>query len=103
MYRWETDKKTYLRLKECLNELHPEIKIELIAYDENLEKLAFTQSAPCVVNLYLTKEQRRILLDELEMIEMDAIDISDKKSNERYEKYGWLWAVFYDLEEEKYE
>lgn len=37
------------------------------------------------------------------MIEMDAIDISDKKSNERYEKYGWLWAVFYDLEEEKYE
>lgn len=103
MYRWETDKNTYLRLKECLNELHPEIKIEMIACDENLEKLRFAQSAPCVVNLCLTKEQRKNLLDELEMIEMDAIDFRDRKSNERYEKYGWLWDAFYDLEEEKYE
>ncbi len=99
MYRWKTDKNTYLRLKECLNELHPEIEIELLSCDENLENLRFAQSAPCTVNLYLTKEQRRILLDELEMIEMEAIDFKDRKSNERYEKYGWLWAVFYNLEE----
>lgn len=99
MYQWKTDKKTYLKLKKQLYELHPEIKVELISCDENLEKLGFTQFAPCTVNLHISIEQRKNLMNELKMIEMDSVDNEDKKSKERYERYGWLWAVFYYLEE----
>lgn len=99
MYKWKTDKETYLKFKTQLYELHPEIKVEIESCDDNLEKLGFVKSAPCVANIYLSREQRRYLLNELELMEMDSVDNEDIKCNERYERYGWLWDVLFYLEE----
>ncbi len=99
MYKWKTDKETYLKFKTQLYELHPEIKVEIESCDDNLEKLGFVKSAPCFVNIHLSKEQRRHILNELELMEMDSVYNEDVKCKESYERYGWLWNVIFYLEE----
>lgn len=98
MYRWETDKDTYLKLKTCLYELHPEINVELLVCDNNLELLGFIKSAPCIVSIDINTEQRENLMNELMLMETDAVDNEDIDIIRRAERYVWIWDVLYWLE-----
>lgn len=97
IYKLETTKEKYLKLKERLFELNPNIKLVLVSCDDNLEKLGFTDSAPCVVDLYISEEECESLMDELMSMEEDAYASNDKENREKYDRYGWIWDVLFYL------
>ena len=65
MFYIETDKVTYNQIKTLLPDIKPDIKITLMSCDDNLEKLGFCSSAPCVVCFDLTFDELNHLLDDL--------------------------------------
>ena len=97
IYKLEMTKEEYLKLKERLFELNPNIKLELVSCDDNLKRLGFANSVLCVVDLYISKEERKRLMDELMLIEEDASVFNDKENREKYERYGWIWDVLMNL------
>lgn len=76
IYKLEITKEEYLKLKERLFELNPNIKLELVSCDDNLEKLGFTNSAPCKVDLHINEEEHKRLMDELMSIEEGVRELS---------------------------
>ena len=101
------DKNTYSQINELLPDIWPEIQIELLVMDENLERLGFCESAPCRVSVDLSAEEYEQLLDELMQLEIDAYNTRDGKNPLeddpeyiRYCKYGWMWDVLYSAETE---
>lgn len=97
IYKLEITKEEYLKLKERLFELNPNIKLELVSCDDNLEKLGFTNSAPCKVDLHINEEEHKRLMDELMSIEEDACVFNDKENRDKFERYGWIWDVLFNL------
>ncbi len=100
-----TNKELYTQIATLLPDLRPDIKINLLSMDENLEKLGFCQSAPCEVSIELSAEEYEQLLDELMDMEVDAFATSDGSYPADddpkyllYCKYGWLWDVLYGAE-----
>ena len=98
MFLLETNKELYIKIKEAMFQLYPEIKISLISCDDVLEKMGFCDSAPCVLGFDLTKNEMDALLDDLMQIETEAFNTPDGKypscndpDYQRYEKYGWLY------------
>lgn len=106
MFYIETDKVTYNQIKTILPDIKPDIKIELMSCDDNLEKLGFCSSAPCVVCFDLSCDELNHLLDDLMQIETDAFNTDDGKPPldndpyyQKYKKYGWLWDVLFYAKE----
>ena len=101
-----TTKKTYERLKSCLPDLFPNVRIDVLVMDENLERLGFCESAPCELTINLNSKELEDLLDELIDIETDMVVACDGyyygyENNyyyKRYEKYGWMYDIFYYVE-----
>jgi len=99
------DKVLYNQISVLLPDIWPNIKINLLVADENLEKLGFCKSAPCLMTIDLSENEYEQLLDELLQLEIDAYNTpdgrvpSDKDPNYiRYRKYGWMWDVLYRAE-----
>lgn len=104
MVHLNTTKKTYERLKSCLPDLIPNVRIDVLVMDENLERLGFCESAPCELAINLNRKDLEDLLDELIDIETIACDgyhyDYGNRDYARYEKYGWMYDVFYYVEAE---
>jgi len=67
------DKVLYNQISVLLPDIWPNIKINLLVADENLEKLGFCKSAPCLMTIDLSENEYEQLLDELLQLEIDAI------------------------------
>ncbi len=108
MFYIRTDKVTYNRINTLLPDIRPDIKITLISCDDNLEKLGFCDSAPCVVSFDLNSDELENLLDELMYMEISAYNTENGKhpsdndpDYQIYRKYGWMWDIFFYAEERK--
>ena len=106
MFYIETDKNTYNRIQTLLPDIKPDIKITLMSCDDNLEKLGFCSSAPCVVCFDLSFDELNQLLDDLMQIEIDAFNTNNGEYPsqndpyyQKYIKYGWLWDVLFHAKE----
>lgn len=104
----ETDKITYNRIKTLFPDLRPDTKITLIACDDNLERLGFCDSAPCLVGFDLTFDELDVLLKELIFMEANAYNTSNgydptdyDPDYQLYVKYGWLYNILYYAKEYK--
>ena len=51
MYYIEKDRDVYEWFLEAFPDLRPDNKIELVCVDENLQKLGFVKTAPCVFKI----------------------------------------------------
>ncbi len=67
----ETDMPTYERLKRCLSERFPDVKVQLITSDPMLKKLGFAEKVPCtneilagLGQLYVADERFRKNIDK---------------------------------------
>lgn len=105
MIRLDIDRVTYTQIATLLPDIWPDIKINLLSMDENLEKLGFCKSAPCVVSIDLSAAEYEQLLDKLMDLEVNAYDTPDgdyPSDNDPdyilYCKYGWMWDVLYSAE-----
>ena len=99
----EIIKTEYECLKEYLAQYFPEVKIELLVCDDNLENLGFCKSAPCRVAVDVDNEMVDDIMEHLMDFEIDAFNTKDgkhpKDNNPHYilyRKYGWLWDLFYN-------
>ena len=98
----ETTETTYLMLKECVNEIFPSIKVELISCDPALKALGFVKEVPCTVKVDATSQQLQEILDIAIDFEEAAYNTPsgflDEKSEEyrNYKRYGWLFDFFYE-------
>lgn len=92
----ETDIPTYERLKSCLSERYPDVKVRLLVSDPMLKKLGFVEVVPCTIELIATHEQAKHIMDDAIDLEVDAFCIDDEKSEEwkLYERYTWLFDFF---------
>ena len=115
MYYIENDRNVYEWFLESFPDLRPEIKIELVCMDINLEKLGFVETAPCVFKIDISKEELEKLVEELwEMLEYTFYFTEDDEEtikNERYQycmKYAWMHdylekALIQDCTEHRYD
>ena len=98
-----TNRKTYERLVDCLPDLMPNIIIDVLVMDNNLEKLGFCESALCKIAINMNSDELENLLDELMDIETDMAIACDGnyygyENNyyyKQYEKYCWMYDIFY--------
>lgn len=98
---YETDMNVYLKLKECLFELCPEIEVNLISSDPMLKNLGFADVAPCKVEVCANELQIKEIQDMAIEFETAAFDTPDGKyPNDnasdyiKYLRYGWLFDFF---------
>lgn len=98
---YETDMNVYLKLKECLFELCPEIEVNLISSDPMLKNLGFADVAPCKVEVCANELQIKEIQDMAIEFEVAAFDTPDGKypndNNSdyiKYLRYGWLFDFF---------
>ncbi len=102
----DTNRKTYEQLVDCLPDLIPNIKIDVLVMDDNLERLGFCESAPCKIAINMNDAELDDLLDELIDIEADMAMACDGyyygyENNyhyKRYKKYCWMYDIFYYVE-----
>lgn len=96
MYYIEKDRDVYERILEAFPDLRPDNKIELVCMDENLQKLGFVKTAPCIFKIDISKEELEKLVDELwEMLEYTFYFYEEEEeiTDERYRyciKYAWM-------------
>ena len=90
-----TNKKTYERLQECLPDLIPNVKIDVLMMDDNLERLGFCESAPCKIAINLNNNDRKNLLNELLYIEEIYFADESYDNCRKYEKYLWMYPIFF--------
>ena len=92
----ETDMPTYKRLKRCLSERFPDVKVQLITSDPMLKKLGFAEKVPCTIDVIATDNQAEQIMDDAIDLEVRAFMIDDENSEEwkQYEQYGWLFDFF---------
>ncbi len=91
----DTDKKTYERLKMCLPDLIENVEIKVLVMDENLEILGFCESAPCTLAINLSSKELEDLLEELDDIEMRYYSYESYFNCKNYEKYCWMYPIFF--------
>ncbi|MDP4133363.1 MAG: hypothetical protein Q8882_05065 [Bacillota bacterium] len=96
--QYETDMETYLRLKQCLSEIYPQVEVTLLKSDPMLKKLGFVETVPCKIELNITKAQRDKIRDMVLQFEINAFNTIDGKyppensmEYKNYYKYGWIF------------
>lgn len=94
------DKKTYIKLKECIAEIAPDIKVEFITEDVNLYNLGFVKNIPCSINIIASEKRIEELINICIQFEIDAFNTLDgeypKESDEAYKKYiryAWIYDI----------
>lgn len=95
MYQLNIDRNTYTRLKDLLPYFKPDITIDLVSCDINLEKLGFCKYAPCVINIDIDKIERNRIMDEIIKMEELACTCNLPENSEeckKYKKYGWIYT-----------
>lgn len=96
--KYETDIPTYLELKECLSEIYPQVKVNLISSDPMLKKLGFVDEVPCQIEICATEEQIQEIRDVAIDFEVDAFNVPNNyypnendEAYKKYVRYGWLF------------
>lgn len=97
----ETKTSNYETVSMLLHELFPFLKIELIS-DVSHPQI----DLPYSFTIDITVDELDEMMDILTQIEVDAFNTSngempsiDDRAYQKYEKYGWLWDLFYRAEE----
>lgn len=97
MITTEMPESEYEVMRVQLPEICPYATFHLIAKDVNLAKLGFVDEPLCLVGLDMSWETYFRMMDDLEQLEIDAYNGPyDQESMDRYKKYGWLWALFFE-------
>lgn len=96
----EESKEIFQALKDCINELKPEIEVKLLKEDINLFNLGFRSFIPCDIEIIATDNQIDELMDMIIQFEVNAYDtpngIEPKETDEnyiKYQKYGWIYGL----------
>ena len=85
MYQLNIDRNTYERLKDLLPDFKPDIIIDLISCDIDIDK-----------------PERDRIMDEISRIEEIACTCNLPISSEeckKYKKYGWIWNYLFYAEQ----
>ena len=95
---YETKMNVYLKLKECLSELCPEIEVKLISSDPMLKVLGFVDDVPCKVEVCASDSRIEEIRDMVMEFETDAFNTPDGEypntTNSdyiKYLRYGWMF------------
>ena len=88
------------KLITAISDLRPDIRIRIVAEDEMLFKLGFTQYLTCSVDIDMSEEAVSELVEEVQQMEIDAYNYDERKLKdpvyekghkelmEKYEKYA---------------
>lgn len=105
MVKLNLDRTSYNKVENLLHDIYPEVEFYLESIDENLEKLGFCKSAPCIVAFNLDAQGFEALLDGLSYIEIDAFNTKngehpkvEEYEYQKYLKYGCLFDVLNNAE-----
>ena len=96
------DKEHYDALQQFVREVYPQLKVTLVEVDEMLFNLGFSDKVPCIVKIEVTEEQVDEILDITMWYEINAFNNECDYNYENdpdyilYEKYGWIWDLFYN-------
>ena len=98
---YETDMRTYSKLKDALTELFPEIEVKLLSSDPMLKQLGFAGEVPCKIEVCATESQIEEICDTAMGFEIAAFNTTDGQYPDEddsdyinYLKYGWLSGFF---------
>lgn len=97
----ETKLGDFKTVQELMNDLFPHIKLELIS-DVSLPWLEL----PYSFTMSISYSELDDIMDDLMQLEIDAFNTEDGKlpsPNDplylKFEKYGWLWDLFFNADE----
>lgn len=93
----DTDLSQYIKLKEYLSQLYPNIKLALISSDVAIKKLGFVEKTPCTIEVEINENQCSEIADkafELETMIYNSSheEPSDNPYYDLYLKYDWLYC-----------
>lgn len=97
----ETKISDFNTVRKLMNDLFPQIKLELIS-DISLPWIELPYAFTMSVSLF----ELDAVMEDLMQLEIDAYNTEDDKMPpssdplyKKYIKYGWLWDLFYDAKE----
>ena len=100
----ETELNTYFKLKKCIEELIPDINVNLITTDPALYELGFSKEIMCTIDIEATDDQIEELKDICYQFEIDAFNTPDGSDPPltdpnyiKYEKYTWIADWLYSV------
>ena len=105
MVQLKIDRDDFDKIKALLPDICPEVSFSLQTEDDNLVKLGFCDSAPCVVEFDMRAREFYEMLDTLNDIEVDAFNVPDSSESlrntcayQQYLKYGCLYDILCEAE-----
>ena len=93
----------YEYIRDCLLEVFPEVKVDVISEDYNLYKLGFVDSPPCEIEIVASKKKIEEILDYCIDLEVSVFNVgpngnvdpySDAYKN--YERFERLFNLLSD-------
>ena len=105
MLKIKVNRDEFDKINSLLPDICPEASFSLQTQDDNLVKLGFCNSAPCIVEFDMTAQAFYEMLDALNDIEIDAFNVLDSSEPSRsdpayqkYLKYGCLYDILFMAE-----
>lgn len=105
MVQLKINRDDFDKIKSLLPDICPAVSFSLQIEDNNLVKLGFCNSAPCVVGFDMSVQAFYEMLDTLNDIEIDAfngLDSTELSRNtpayQKYLKYGCLYDILFMAE-----
>ncbi len=102
----ETNICSFAEIKKLLPDIYPSVKLSHVIIDNVLYTLGFSEVPLCIFTLDMTWDEYEDMMDKLIQLEIDAYNTEDgiepSKDNpyyQKYLKYGWLWNLFYQANE----
>lgn len=88
------------QVQECLQELFPDVTVELISKEISLPN---GLEIPCAFSLNVSWQKLEDMMQTLMQYEIDAFNTdarelpaADDPYFLQYKRYGWLWDLFYN-------
>ena len=105
MVRLKVSKDEFDKINSLLPDICPNVPFSLKVQDDNLMKLGFCESAPCIVEFDMSTEEFNEMLDTLDDIEVDAFNTPhgsypsrNSPAYQKYLKYGCLYDILFFAE-----
>lgn len=102
----ETNMCSFEKIEKLLPDIYPSAKLSHIVTDYTLCNLGFSKMPFCIFALDMTWDEYENMMNELIQLEIDAYNTKDGKEPakddpyyQKYLKYGWLWDLFYQANE----
>ena len=102
MVKLKVSKDEFDKIASLLPDICPDISFSLKEQDDNLMKLGFCESAPCIVEFDMSTEEFNEIFDILDDIEVDAFNTPhgsypshDDPAYQKYLKYAYLSDILF--------